>query len=119
MDAEKQGLIVAAIEELADGGALDKKPNVKEIEEIIGLDITAAERDAAWEQFNAGSDEPAADEPSANDDSGHPVVTNTGQYALIVCRVRIEPGESKPAKDLDADKPVIKAWIAAGLISVG
>jgi len=47
VDAEKQALILAAIEQIADGGKLDKKPNIQDIKTVIGdgaPDIAADER---------------------------------------------------------------------------
>ena len=44
--------IVDAIAELPKSGfAKDGKPNVKALQTILECDISAAERDAAWEQF--------------------------------------------------------------------
>ena len=56
MAAVDNELIVAAIEEMAvqagDEG-LVKKPNVADVEAVLGSDITAPERDAAWDVFTA------------------------------------------------------------------
>lgn len=61
-DADRHAQILAAIRDLleADPDRADEtvwtkagKPEVRAIEELLGFDISAAERDAAWEELNA------------------------------------------------------------------
>ncbi|MBW1713699.1 MAG: hypothetical protein JRJ59_11180 [Deltaproteobacteria bacterium] len=47
-------LIEAVKKAAADRGG--QKPNVKEVEAILGRDITAAQRDQAWDQLQARAD---------------------------------------------------------------
>jgi len=47
-----EGDILAAIEQLGED-APNKKPNVKDVEELIGYDITAEQRNAAWKKHKS------------------------------------------------------------------
>lgn len=51
MDGQKLADILAAFSMLSEDGALDKKPNVTDVEAVTGFDVSAAERDEAWEVF--------------------------------------------------------------------
>ena len=188
MAAVDSELIVAAIEEMAvqagDEG-LVKKPNVADVEAVLGSDITAPERDAAWDVFTAkaSAEKPAADpvaeankaavaaqakvaelrseqqrdqmqaardrtKQAAEDAAAtaelakiekreaaeaaeksiaqkaadlikdYPVVTNNHTSALCIANVVIQPKQSKPVGALNMRKSLVKAWIAAGVISV-
>lgn len=188
MAAVDNELIVAAIEEMAvqagDEG-LVKKPNVADVEAVLGSDITAPERDAAWDVFTAkaSAEKPAADpvaeankaavaaqakvaelrseqqrdqmqaardrtKQAAEDAAAtaelakiekreaaeaaeksiaqkaadlikdYPVVTNNHTSALCIANVVIQPKQSKPVGALNMRKSLVKAWIAAGVISV-
>lgn len=137
-DEVAQEQIVAAIKQLANGKTLEKKPNVKDIEKITG-DITAAQRDEAFETYQAELEADDADdnEPNADGDdsdsdadagnaaadapaveSDHPVVTNESKQSLSIRGVKILPGQSAPVPKFKADHPIMKRWIDAGIISV-
>tara|TARA_B100000745_G_C20100139_1_gene376270 strand:+ start:540 stop:872 length:333 start_codon:yes stop_codon:yes gene_type:complete len=49
---ERQDAIIDTISELGEAAfGKDGKPHVKAIEDILGQDISAAERDMAWERY--------------------------------------------------------------------
>lgn len=113
--------IIAAISQLdEDAGGLDKKPNVADIESILGEDINAAERDDAWKAFQDAQvdDEPDESDESVSDDSEGPVVTNNMASPFTLFDVTIAPKKSKPVPKFDSEKPFIAACIEGGFISV-
>lgn len=122
MSEVTQEQIIAAIKQIANGEALSKKPNVKEIEKITG-DITQAQRDEAFKAYLGGLEADSGDGQSDVDTNeevkpDHPVVTNESDQTLSIKGVKILPGSSVPVPKFDADHSVIRRWIDSGVISV-
>ena len=129
--------IVNAIKTLAndaEGGVLLEKPNVKDIEKLIG-NISADQRDVAWKAYEsdpdtvaktaakakADAEAKAAEEAKAKakaDANGEKMVSNKSKNKLEFRGVVIAPGESKSVPGFDAKHAVMKAWIDKGVISI-
>jgi len=129
MNDEQKKAVLEAIAQLVEKEP-GKKPNVKLIEEIVGFDISADDRDAAYAEFEAAekeaADKKAADEKAAADkaaadekakaekeaaEAGEaPRVTNNYRGALSVCGTTIPAGETMPVPKFDAEHAVMKIW---------
>ena len=106
---DKLPLIVAAIESVSAALAPDvltKKPTVADVEVFTGFDITAAERNEAWEVFTSGGAESGA------------VVTNNYSSDISLFGVTIKRGQSAEVPDFDAEHSVMKCWIEQKVITV-
>ena len=105
---DKLPLIVAAIESVSAAIAPDvltKKPNVADVEVFTGFDITAAERDEAWDVFTSGAESGA-------------VVTNNYSSDISLFGVTIKRGQSAEVPDFNAEHSVMKCWIEQKVITV-
>lgn len=102
-------------------GGLEKKPNVEEIKAIVEGDLTAADRDAAWAEFEAKSDDESEGKPEGKPEDAAPsdaVVTNNFSSALSIKGITIAPGQSAEVPDFDSENAVMKKWLIAEVISV-
>lgn len=120
-----QADIVAAIGLLAEkaGGSLAKKPNVADVEQELGEDISADERDTAWKAYQ---DAQEGTKPTATPDApADPVevattrVSNAYSTDLSVFGVVIPKDGSSDVPNFNAEHAVIRMWLDAGIISVG
>ena len=98
---------------------LNKKPNVSTLEELLGEDITAKERDDAWKEFLASKpvEEPESVEVAEVAEVEAKHVTNNYKSAINVCGVTIEVGQTKIIHKFKANK-VIEKWISEDVITV-
>lgn len=125
MAASKEQIIeaITVLDEAQDAG-LTKKPSVKDIEDILGSDVSAAERDEAWEAWeaekNASSDDtaPDTDEPEEPADDEPSMVTNLHGSPISLFGTELKPGQSKSVPGFSAKHAVVTAWLKAGVISV-
>ena len=103
---------ITHIAEDADGG-IDKKPNVADVEAVLGFDITATERDVAWAEFNLVGTKPADDNPSTVN------VTNKHFEALNVAGVVIPVGGSADVSRFELENSMsAQGWLDAGVIAI-
>lgn len=98
-----------------------KKPNVVDVEAVIGESITAAERDEAWEKFqdpdfDSDSLESAVDSIANQGMSDPPMVKNGYQSPIEINGVVIPVGESREVPGLDPEHKVIKRWLEKEVI---
>lgn len=100
------GQLVSALPE----GEAIKKPSVKDVEAIVEGDVSAAERDEAWAEFQALDNTP--------EDNEIPIVTNNYKSAIAIAGVVIAPNESKAVPKFNADNSVMKRWIKEDVIRV-
>ena len=119
----KNADILAAMAQLEeDSGELTKKPNVDAIASLVGEPVSAQERDAAWSEFLAGKagDDTAGDADQAPTDTAGDgqMLNNHMRNAMVVGTITIPPGGSAEVEDFDPEKPVYRAWLEAGLISL-
>lgn len=128
MEAEQLSQVVEAIETLAsDAGGLDKKPNVADVESLVGFAVTAADRDEAWaiyqggaegEQDDASADEPTPEvTPAPTSVAGTTRVTNQYTSPIAINGVTIEPGASGEVPRFDRRHAVMRVWLKAGVIA--
>lgn len=112
MTVSKADILVALgqlVSALPEGEAI-KKPSVKDVEAIVEGDVSAAERDEAWADFQALD--------NASDGNGVPIVTNNYKSDLAIAGVVIAPNESKAVPKFNADNSVMKRWIKQDVIRV-
>jgi len=102
-----------------------KKPNVAEVEALVGFDLDAAARDEAWEAYQSGKEEEADEEGDSPSGAPPPTasvettrVTNRYRGALSINGVRIGPGESGDVPRFDRENAVMRAWLEAEVISL-
>lgn len=118
MSASKAA-ILEAVELLASQaeGGLEKKPSVKDLEALVGGNVTAADRDEAWEMFVA---EGSSDDHEAPEVEG-PVdaeVVNNYTSPLAINGVTIPVGGSAVVPKFNAENPLLKRWLEKKVISV-
>lgn len=114
--------------------APDKKPNVKDVEGLIGFDISGDQRDVLWVAAQdddlatkavaeaAELDRIAAEEGATKAVAEAAVegdlVVNKHSSPLAINGVSIPVNGSAVVAGFDADKPLIKKWLDAKIISV-
>ena len=104
-----RALIIEAFVELAGGDVLTKKPTVKDVESLIGEDVTASERDAAWNEFNITLD---VGKPAGN------VVTNHYTGPIAINGIEIQRGDSAEVPGFDPSHKLMARWLEHGIITV-
>lgn len=91
MDAMKLGLIIWAvlgvIGPLVAGEELPKKPSVKDVEAKAGFNLSAPERDAAWEQITA--------DPVAAQARGLQAFEASGDMVSVIEAAMIDTGDGE------------------------
>ena len=105
---DKLALIVAAIGDISAAIApaeLTKKPNVADVEAMAGFDITASERDEAWELFSSSA-------------SSGTEITNNYSSTIALFGVTIKAGETKSVPKFNKEHRVIKQWLDKKVITV-
>ena len=125
MAASREQIIeaITVLDEAQDAG-LTKKPSVKDVEDILGSDVSAAERDEAWEAWEAEKSAPSEDTAPDTDEPEEPagnepaMVTNLHGSPISLFGVELKPGQSKPVPGFNAKHAVMKAWLKAGVISL-
>ena len=105
MNKERANEILDAVVQAA--GSSNKKPGIKAVEEILGYEISVAERDDAWKASN-----------NADMDVESTAVTNNYHAPLPVDGVAIAPGETVSIENFEPDD-LTERWIAAGHLSIG
>ncbi len=132
----KLALIVAAIRVIAAALApleLTKKPNVADVEIHTGFDVTAAERNEAWELFLSGDVVADTAETTTESDTVESVesveevaeevilgahVTNLFTSPIALFGVRIPVGQSADVPRYNPNHKVMGWWLEKGVISV-
>lgn len=110
--------IFDALDELAKDDA-DKKPNVSDVEGLVGFSLTGKQRDQFWsERLNADRVAVVSASEPVEKPSGDAVVKNNCNTSLTINGVTIAPGRSASVPEFNQAKSVLKAWIAANIISV-
>ena len=116
-EVEFKAILVAITELVAENP--DKKPNVKDVEELVGFDVSADQRDEVYQAYLESPEvsDPVSDE-SVSDESETATVTNNTNHALSIMGVTIEAGKSGPVPRLEKDNAVIQIWVERGVIKI-
>lgn len=117
MASENVELALAAIVEMSEESVLGKKPNVDVVESAAGIDISAAERDEAWEMYQASLER---SEPDGGYVTGFAAaeITNNHTSTIIINDVEIPSKEARSVPAFNSEHAVISAWLDASVISV-
>ena len=100
----------------AEKDRLAAEQRVKESEEAAKAQAEKDRKEA--EAAKEAKAKEAADKAAAIE-AGKTKVTNNYSSKLCINGVHIEPGESGMVPEFNAKKPLMKAWLAANVISVG
>ena len=110
--------IVDAIKRMDSENPLDKKPSVNAIGTAVGYQVSAEERDKAWDAFRPAEQPRVAPDPRAK----FPQVTNKSDSPIRIdpADKPILPGETRGVMDFDQYKKnsySVKTMLKLGLLA--
>ena len=113
---KRQEQILAALKRIDGQSGLEKKPSVNDVGKAVGYQVTAEERDTAWNTFRPVEAPRAAKDPSKD----WPQIANKSKMTLIIGATTLIPGQTAGVRewvDLKKNSACVQEWLKLGFIA--